>query len=134
MKFANKILIVLTILLIGFHIFTIASYAATSEEPATLSEMSEKAQSWIDTGKGLASGVDSGTVSKNIIPLGQALTTIGSVVFISCICLLAAKYMKANPDEQAKIKQQAIGLVLAGIVIFGAFSIWSTLYDYFKTM
>ena len=119
-------------LVIYLNVFSIVCHA--EDTPATLKDMSDKAQSWIDTGKGLAEDVDSGEVSKNLVPIGQALTTIGSVVFISCICLLAVKYMKANPDEQAKIKQQAIGLVLSGIVIFGAFSIWSMLYDYFKTM
>ena len=31
------------------------------------------------------------------------------------------------PDKQAALKQQLIGVVVAGIVIFGAYGIWSAI-------
>ena len=32
--------------------------------------------------------------------------------------------MTASPEAQAKLKQQLIGLVVSGFVIFGSYAIW----------
>jgi hypothetical protein len=37
---------------------------------------------------------------------------------------MGIKYITATPDSQARLKQQLIGLVVSGIVIFGAYFIW----------
>ena len=36
--------------------------------------------------------------------------------------------MFATPEEAAKLKQQLIGLVVSGVVIFGAVAIWKIVY------
>lgn len=38
--------------------------------------------------------------------------------------------MTASPEEAAKIKTQLIGLVVAAIVIVGAYGIWSFAYNF----
>ena len=38
---------------------------------------------------------------------------------------MGIKYLTAGPEAQAKLKTQLIGVVVSGIVIFGAYGIWS---------
>ena len=38
---------------------------------------------------------------------------------------MGIKWITANPEEQAKLKQQTIGLVVSAVVILGAYTIWS---------
>lgn len=45
---------------------------------------------------------------------------------------MGIKYMVSPPDKQGALKQQAIGLVVAGIVIFGAYGIWSGVLNIVK--
>lgn len=38
---------------------------------------------------------------------------------------MGIKWITAKPDEQAKLKQQSVGLLVAAVVVIGAFTIWS---------
>lgn len=67
-----------------------------------------------------------------VIPVGQMLTALGVAVLFGALILLGIKYMTAEPEQKGKLKQQLIGLVIAGIVIFGAFSIWRVAYNFFE--
>lgn len=67
-----------------------------------------------------------------VLPIGQMLTAIGVAVLFGAILILGIKYMKAQPEERGKLKQQLIGLVVSGIVIFGAFTIWRIAYNFFE--
>ena len=60
------------------------------------------------------------------------LTALGVAVLFGALILLGIKYMTAEPEQKGKLKQQLIGLVIAGIVIFGAFSIWRVAYNFFE--
>ena len=60
------------------------------------------------------------------------LQTVGVVVAVIILIVLGIKYMKAQPEERGKLKQQLIGLVISGIVIFGAFTIWRIAYNFFE--
>ena len=37
---------------------------------------------------------------------------------------MGIKYLTAGPDAKAKLKNQLIGVVVSGVVIFGAYYIW----------
>ena len=67
-----------------------------------------------------------------VLPIGQMLTAVGVAVLFGAIMLLGIKYMKSQPEERGKLKQQLIGLVISGIVIFGAFTIWRIAYNFFE--
>ena len=67
-----------------------------------------------------------------VVPVGQMLTAVGVAVLFGALILLGIKYMTAEPEQKGKLKQQLIGLVIAGIVIFGAFSIWRVAYTFFE--
>ena len=40
----------------------------------------------------------------------------------------------ANPDEQARLKTQLVGLAVSAVVVFGAVSIWRLTVGIFKDM
>lgn len=118
-KFINKkiILIIIVLMLVSFLIPN-NTVAATE-----LSDMMNQARSFISTGaKG--NGVKPDEIAKEFVPLGQILTTIGMGVMIAATTFLGIKYLTASPEGQAKLKEQLIGLVVAGIVVFGAYYIW----------
>ena len=67
-----------------------------------------------------------------VLPIGQMLTAIGVAVLFGGIVILGIKYMLADPQQKGKLKQQLIGLVVSGVVIFGAFTIWKLTYNFFN--
>ena len=67
-----------------------------------------------------------------VLPVGQMLTGIGVAVLFGALVVLGIKYMVADPQQKAKLKQQLIGLVISGVVIFGAYTIWSIAYNFFE--
>ena len=54
---------------------------------------------------------------------------IGAGVMVSIATYMGIKYLTAGPDAQAKLKEQLIGVVVSGVVIFGAYFIWSTVIN-----
>lgn len=67
-----------------------------------------------------------------VLPIGQMLTAVGVAVLFGGIVILGIKYMMADPQQRGKLKQQLIGLVVSGVVIFGAYSIWKLAYNFFN--
>ena len=63
-------------------------------------------------------------IFEDLVDLGSILTTIGAGVLVAVTLYMGIKYITATPEAQAKLKQQLIGLVVSGFVIFGAYFIW----------
>ena len=61
-------------------------------------------------------------------PVDNILTAVGIVVLVAVTMIMGIRYMFATPEEAAKLKQQLIGLVVSGVVIFGAVAIWKIVY------
>lgn len=59
------------------------------------------------------------------IDIGQILVAFGVVTLVIVTLVMAVKWIVAKPDQQAKLKQQLIGLVISAVVIFGAVGIWN---------
>ena len=57
--------------------------------------------------------------------VGTILTTIGAVIVLVGILVIGIQYMMATPEEAAKLKVKLVGLVVAGVVILGAWGIWN---------
>lgn len=64
------------------------------------------------------------------IPVGQIIVFVGNAAVLIAVAMIGAKWIVAKPDQQAKLKQQLIGLVVAVFAIDGAVGIWTIL----KTM
>ena len=120
MKKVNKIIIVLII----FLLINIAFANVVKAED--LDSVVNEATSFIDKGKGLfdSAGISTGSLTQPIKPIAQALRTIGIGIILCIGAFMGIKWVTAKPDEQAKLKQQSIGLLVAAIVVIGAFTIW----------
>lgn len=68
------------------------------------------------------------------LPMARILLSIGIIVLVAATMIMGVKYMFASPEEAAKLKQQLIGLVVSGVVIFGAVGIWTLAYQVFSSV
>lgn len=133
MRVFKKILI-LTVLINIFII--VLNINTTTSLAKTVSEMDSDAKSFINTGAKEAKKATkdvTGAVGSNFRGIGQLLTYIGAGVMVAVVSYMGIKYMISPPDKQAALKQQLIGVVVAGVVIFGAYGIWSALISILST-
>ena len=119
----KKVILIIALLMVVSFIIPNDSLA--------LDDMIKQANDFVSTGQTNAKndGVDPDAIAKEFIPLGQLLTIIGMGVMIAATTFMGIKYLTASPEGQAKLKEQLIGLVVAGIVVFGAYHIWSFALD-----
>ena len=124
MKLVIKIINFSIILTIILNIMSIFNY---NVKAATYSEMMQQASDFIQKGQnGSASGIKVKDITKEFLPLGQMLTSIGAGVLVAITTYMGIKYITSGPEAQAKLKQQLIGVIVSGVVIFGAYGIWRT--------
>ena len=116
MKNLIKILPILCLILI---LFTTPSYASSD---LSWSSISGKANDFITIGERSAKNLDASAL---INSLANILTTIGAIIVLAGLLIIGIKYMVATPEEAAKLKTKLVGLVVAGVVILGAFGIWN---------
>ena len=62
------------------------------------------------------------------------LTYIGAGLLVAATAYLGVQYIISPPDKQGVLKEKLIALVVAGVVIFGAYSIWKQVVDIFKDL
>ncbi len=126
MKRSLKIVMILICILLAFFSVNVQASSDLSWDSIKDSvddfENAGKEESLISTDK----------IIDAVVPVGQMLTAVGVAVLFGALILLGIKYMTAEPEQKGKLKQQLIGLVIAGIVIFGAFSIWRVAYTFFE--
>lgn len=63
-------------------------------------------------------------ITDEFIDLGQILSYIGAGVMVAVTAYLGVQYIISPPDKQGALKEKLVGLVVSGIVIFGAYAIW----------
>ena len=68
-------------------------------------------------------------VVEPIADIGSILTAIGVAVMLGVVSYMGIKYLTSGPEARAKLKIQLIGVVVAGLVIFGAYYIWEFVVD-----
>ena len=89
-----------------------------------LSDMEGDAQGFITNGQTQAGNINYTNIAKEFTGLGQILTMVGAGVMVAVTTYMGIKYLTAGPEAQAKLKTQLIGVVVSGVVIFGAYGIW----------
>lgn len=62
--------------------------------------------------------------------LAKILVMAAIIVLLIAIFVIAIKYMMATSKEQANLKKKLIGLVIATVIIGGAYTIWSLVYNF----
>lgn len=128
MKTNEKMLIkiIFTLLIIFVAISNIYSVRAT-----TLTNMETQAKAFINKGKEQAnnSNINITDIAGQFVGIGQILTMVGAGVLVAVTTYMGIKYLTSGPEAQAKLKVQLIGIVVSGMVIFGAWRIWSLVVD-----
>lgn len=129
MKIAIKIISIISIVLVLISIMQVPCNAAID-----IKNIQGSAENFLSTGdKNQNNTISVSDMKEELLPIAEILTMIGTGVVIICAIVIGIKYMVASPDEQAKLKKQMVGLVVATIVIFGAYGIWKALYQFMNT-
>ncbi len=125
-KICCFLIIIFIILMVDHAVFAAESDTDYSDGASLLDKMEGDASSFIAAGQKAASeaDIDAGDIAGNFQGLGQILTMIGAGVMVAVTTYMGIKYLTAGPEAQAKLKVQLIGVVVSGMVIFGAFYIW----------
>ena len=124
----KRIISVLIMCVLFIGIFSVINTA----EAVTLSDMAGQIDKFKQAGS--QATVDTSTIETEFASLGKILTTIGAGVLIIVITYMGIKYFISSPEEQAKLNGQLIGVVVSGVVIFGAYSIWKMAVSIFSNM
>ena len=135
MRYVKKFILVTIIVFIIFNTFAVNINTVYGIE-GSWAELQEKVRSFIDKGKegaNFSGGGDTDDIFSNLRFLGRVLTTIGAGILVVLALIMGIKYITATPETMGKIKTQAIGLVVAAFVIFGAYAIWSVVLNVVST-
>ena len=121
MNLVKKSLLIISLFLLIINIVIANNYEV---EALTLKEMQEKTEEFLTTGKEESGSIKTDGIFDDLVGMGSILTTIGAGVMVAVTLYMGIRFITATPEAQAKLKQQLIGLVVAGFVIFGAYFIW----------
>lgn len=125
----RKMLISIILIIILVNLICIINFKvyAVEDDGDLLTNMETQASSFLSTGKTQADskGITIGNITSNFVGIGKILTMIGAGVMVAVTTFMGIKYLTASPEGQAKLKQQLIGVFVSGVVIFGAYYIWS---------
>ena len=121
MNLVKKSLLIISLFLLIINIVIANTYEV---EALTLKEMQEKTEEFLTTGKEESGSIKTDGIFDDLVDMGSILTTIGAGVLVAVTLYMGIRFITATPEAQAKLKQQLIGLVVAGFVIFGAYFIW----------
>lgn len=132
-KMLLKILFTMGLIIICVSsIYSVNAGGAESESSGiSLQEMEQQARDFITKGQTQAeeSGIQPGEIAGQFVEIGKILTMVGAGVLVAVTTYMGIKYLTSGPEAQAKLKVQLIGIVVSGMVIFGAYTIWSIVVD-----
>lgn len=132
MKLSKKMLIKIIFILITIYLVISNIYVVRAEDGGSLlDKMESQANTFLSTGSE-QSNVNTTAIAENFVGLGQILTMVGAGVLVAVTTYMGIKYLTAGPEAQAKLKVQLVGIVVSGIVIFGAYGIWQLVVDIAK--
>lgn len=118
----NRLIKCLMVVMILTTIFLVTNVEA---EETSLEKMTSQANKFLEEGSKNAKDIKYDKITSEFTGLGKILTTVGSGVMVAVITYMGIKYLTSGPEAQAKLKTQLIGVVVSGVVIFGAYTIWS---------
>ena len=122
MKNLKRVLKISVIMLTMFCCVSITNNVKAADG---MQEIINKGNDFITQGSQQQGSFTEDFFAGEFVGIGQILVSIGVVVLLGVIAYMGIKWIVAKPDQQAVLKQQLIGVVVAAIVIFGAYGIWS---------
>ena len=133
MKKSSKIAVLLiTILAIVGIAFSNPIYADTTGDTKvpTFSEIVSQGQAFVSQTPTITEEQAIG----QLVPVGQILVGIASVVLVGVGLVLGVKYMWAGANERAQLKQRLIWYVIAIIVVYGGIGIFTMIRNVMNTV
>lgn len=121
MNLVKKSLLIISLFLLIINIVIANSYKV---EALTLKDMQDKTQEFLTRGSNESKSIETDGIFDDLVGMGSILTTIGAGILVAVTLYMGIRFITATPEAQAKLKQQLIGLVVSGFVIFGAYFIW----------
>ena len=128
-KYGRKAKISLIIMIL----FVVISAFNTVNAASLLQTMETQAGQFIENGQKQAGKIKYDNIANEFAGLGQILTMVGAGVMVAVTTYMGIKYLTAGPEAQAKLKTQLIGVVVSGVVIFGAYGIWKLVIEIAST-
>ncbi len=123
----STIIIMIVMILIVFQTKIFASTTSVKN----FNDLNSAVKSFLSKGEGSTkTSISESDIRSVIFPIANILTIIGVIVLVAVTIIMGMKYMFATPEQAAKLKQQLIGLVVAGVVIFGSIAIWRLVYTF----
>ena len=121
----NKLIIrILLLTCVVFAIFSSCHLVNASEGDSLIANIENNIKSFENAAKEYDNGINTDEITKPFIALGQVLTMIGAGVLVAVTTYMGIRYLTEGPEAQAKLKTQLFGLIVSGLVIFGAYFIW----------
>ena len=114
--------------------FAQRTVTVASETDFSWSSIAGAAKAWEAAGGNGENYINPDSMAGLVTGLGGILTAIGVGIVFAGFLIIGIKYMMATPEEAAKLKTKLVGLAVAGIVIVGAWGIWSLAITFFNSI
>lgn len=133
MKKIRKMLVLLISVIIILSINISKVYATNSQIQSmqvaqiSIEDINQKAQDFLDHGRthqDEIEGMSEEEIADEFIPVGRILVFVATGVLMIVAVIMGIKWITANPEQQAKLKEQLWGLIFAIFVVYGAVGIW----------
>lgn len=125
----NRILKIITIILISFIIFTISPY--NNAYATSIDDIITGADDFVSDG--------TGSPPMNVNDLKSMSDTIYNILLVVAIVVavivglaIGIKFMTGSVSEKAQVKETLIPYIAGCVVIFGAFAIWKFIIEIMK--
>ena len=112
------------ILLIIFILFSFKCENKIYAADISISDIQSKAEKFISTGSA-SPKINEELALTSFLPIGQVLVFAATIILIIVAIIMGIKWITGSPEQQAKLKEELIGFVVAVIVIYGAVGIWA---------
>lgn len=112
------------ILKILIMILTISLLLAPISNAGSFSEWKGQADNFINKGN-KDSPISTNEAIESLIPIGQTLVGIATIVLVVVGLIMGVKYMIAGANEKAQLKQKLIYYVISVVLVYGAVGIFT---------
>ena len=131
-KIALKIFLIIMLGIIVINCISIKNvYAEESTSTMDAKSIMDKGKKFIENGS-KDPVISEDKVIDAFVPVGQVLVIAANAVILVVVAVMGVKWITAKPEQQAKLKEQLIGLVVAIVVIYGAVGIWTIIKGFME--
>ena len=131
-KIALKIFLIIMLGIIVINCISIKNvYAEESTSTMDAKSIMDKGKKFIENGS-KDPVISEDKVIDAFVPVGQVLVIAANAVILVVVAVMGVKWITAKPEQQAKLKEQLIGLVVAIVVIYGAVGIWTMIKGFME--